>query len=205
MSQVADVAMRCAGPASGKAAIGDDLSLRAAAAQAGDEAARDRLLAEIRPLVVRYCWARMGHVANARCAVEDVAQEVCLAILRALPRYRDTGRPFLAFVFAIAARKVADERCRAARSATPVACLPERPDIAAGPEEYSLRAEDARLVRELLERLPATHRRLLVLREISGLSARDTGKVIGMSPGSVRVAQHRVLGRLRVLAHHAAG
>ena len=36
-----------------------------------------------------------------------MAQEVCLALLSALPSYRDMGRPFGAFVFAIAAHKVA--------------------------------------------------------------------------------------------------
>ena len=34
-------------------------------------------------------------------------------MLRALPRFTDQGRPFLAFVYGIAARKVADA-CRAA-------------------------------------------------------------------------------------------
>jgi RNA polymerase sigma-70 factor (ECF subfamily) len=38
------------------------------------------------------------------------------------------------------------------------------------------------------------------MRVLSGLSAEETGKVLGMSPGAVRVAQHRALARLRVLA-----
>ena len=39
---------------------------------------------------------------------DDLAQEVCLALLSALPSYQDMGRPFGAFAFAIAAHKVAD-------------------------------------------------------------------------------------------------
>ena len=59
---------------------------------------------------------------------------------------------------------------------------------------------DARRARVLLARLPASQRRLLLLRVVAGLSAEDTGHVLGMSPGAVRVAQHRALIRLRALA-----
>jgi DNA-directed RNA polymerase specialized sigma24 family protein len=41
---------------------------------------------------------------------------------------------------------------------------------------------------------------LLLLRVVAGLSAEDTGYVLDMSPGAVRVAQHRALIRLRALA-----
>ena len=52
----------------------------------------------------------------------------------------------------------------------------------------------------LLASLPAAQRRLLLLRVVGGLSAEDTGYVLDMSPGAVRVAQHRALVRLRTLA-----
>ena len=61
---------------------------------------------------------------------------------------------------------------------------------------------DARLARALLASLPAAQRRLLLLRVVAGLSAEDTGYVLDMSPGAVRVAQHRALVRLRTLAAH---
>ena len=54
----------------------------------------------------------------------------------------------------------------------------------------------------LLAHLPAAQRRLLLLRVVAGLSAEDTGYVLDMSPGAVRVAQHRALVRLRTLAAH---
>jgi RNA polymerase sigma-70 factor (ECF subfamily) len=55
----------------------------------------------------------------------------------------------------------------------------------------------------LLASLPAAQRRLLLLRVVAGLSAEDTGYVLDMSPGAVRVAQHRALVRLRTLAAQA--
>ena len=71
-----------------------------------------------------------------------------------------------------------------------------------GPEETVVAGVDARLARALLASLPAAQRRLLLLRVVAGLSAEDTGYVLDMSPGAVRVAQHRALGRLRELAAH---
>ncbi len=41
-------------------------------------------------------------------------------MLSALPRYRDEGRPFEAFVFGIAAHKVVDVQRAAARAAVPI-------------------------------------------------------------------------------------
>ena len=70
------------------------------------------------------------------------------------------------------------------------------------PEETALKSVDARLARALLASLPAAQRRLLLLRVVGGLSAEDTGYVLDMSPGAVRVAQHRALLRLRALAAH---
>ena len=67
-------------------------------------------------MIVRYCRARLGRVAGHYHIADDVAQEVCIAVFSALPRYRDMGRPFVSFVFGIAAHKVAD----ALRSAGPV-------------------------------------------------------------------------------------
>jgi RNA polymerase sigma-70 factor (ECF subfamily) len=53
---------------------------------------------------------------------------------------------------------------------------------------------------ELLDGLPEKLREVLLLRVATGLTAEATGRTLGMSPGAVRVAQHRALTRLRELA-----
>ena len=164
----------------------------------GRQDAIEALLRQFRPVIVRYVRARLARTGSQD--EDDVAQEVCLALLAALPSYRDRGRPFAAFVFAIAAHKIADAARRAARSPLPVPALPDRPDGRLGPEEIAVAGVEARQVRILLAHLPDDQRRLLLLRVVGGLSAEDTGYVLGMSPGAVRVAQHRALLRLRALA-----
>lgn len=176
-----------------------ELAVRAAA---GDAEARSALLASIRPGVVRYCRARLGRVGGGYGAADDVAQEVCLAVLTALSRFRQQGRPFSAFVFAIAANKVADAQRAAVRGrvVVPTDELPDRPDPAPGPEQQAISADLARRLSTLLAHLPDNHRELIVLRVAVGLSAEEVGEVLGMTATAVRMAQSRALARLRMLA-----
>ena len=160
----------------------------------------ESLIRQIRPMVVKYCIVRLGNLAGHYHLAEDVAQEVCIAVLNALPRYQDMGRPFASFVFGIASHKVADARRSAARMAIPTDDLPDSPDDQPGPEEAAVASLEAGRARALLARLPCHQRELLVLRVLTGLTAEETGAALGMSAGAVRVAQHRALAVLRAIA-----
>jgi RNA polymerase sigma-70 factor (ECF subfamily) len=168
-------------------------------ARHGQPAAIETLLRQIRPMVVRYCQARMYRISDHYHAADDVAQEVCIAVVYALPRYHDMGRPFTSFVFGIASHKVADALRASARQAIPTEAVPDGPDDRPGPEETVVANLEAERVRALLARLPAQQHRLLVLRVLTGMSAEETGEALGMSAGAVRVAQHRALARLRAI------
>ncbi|SDG31878.1 RNA polymerase sigma-70 factor, ECF subfamily [Lentzea fradiae] len=184
---------------SGRPEAADDHVARAVA---GDRRAIDRLLGTIRPLVVRYCRARVGTFASA----DDVAQDVCLAVLTALPSYRDQGRPFLAFVYGIAAHKVADSfRSFSRNRAEAVPELPESMDTAAGPEQQAMQGELSAQMKKLLQVLPDKQREIVVLRVMVGLSAEETAEAVGSTAGAVRVAQHRALTRLRKEINNANG
>ena len=196
------------GPASGMlpsqrstSSCADDVDALVPAACAGDPAAVEQLLVRLRPGIGRYCRARLGRTDGSYGSADDVAQETCMAVVKALPRYRDTGTPFSAFVHGITSRKVSDalRACYRDRSAS-TERVPEHADPAAGPEDAWLAAEGTARARALLEQLPPAHRELLLLRIVQGLSAQEAGAALGMTAGAVRVAQHRALTRLRSLA-----
>jgi RNA polymerase sigma-70 factor (ECF subfamily) len=169
-----------------------------AEAMAGDRVALREVLETIRPIVVRYCRARVGAMERSGLSAEDVAQEVCLAAVMALPRYRDRGRPFLAFVYGIAAHKVADAYRAAGRDiAYPTDSIPEHRSAEPDPEQAALEADSVTRMSELLEILPDKQREILILRVVVGLSAEETAEAVGSTPGAVRVAQHRALARLK--------
>jgi RNA polymerase sigma-70 factor, ECF subfamily len=180
-----------------------DLAVLAQRANRGDAQARDLLLAEVRVLVHRYCRARLGRLPASHQTADDVAQETCIAVLSALASYQDRGRPFQAFVYGIASHKVADAQRQAMRAPVPTDPLPDTVDDGLGPADQVVRADEAAQARDLLDLLPPAQRELLVLRVAVGLSAEETGNVLDMTPGAVRVAQHRALARLRALAEGA--
>jgi RNA polymerase sigma-70 factor (ECF subfamily) len=169
-----------------------------AEALAGDRDALREVLETIRPIVVRYCRARVGAMGRSGLSAEDVAQEVCLAAVMALPRYRDRGRPFLAFVYGIAAHKVADAYRAAGRDlAYPTDSVPEHRSTEPDPEQAALEADSVTRMSDLLEILPDKQREILILRVVVGLSAEETAEAVDSTPGAVRVAQHRALARLK--------
>jgi len=174
-----------------------NLDAVAAAASAGDAAAIDELIGFLRPIMVRYCRSKLGRVRPISSA-DDVAQEVCLAVYRALPTYRHLGRPFLSFVFGVAAHKVADVHRAAARDRSlPTAETPDTLTVEENPEQIALRRELVEQTGDLLRTLLPRQRDILIMRVVLGMSAQETAEAVGTTPDAVRVAQHRALNRLR--------
>ena len=77
-------------------------------ARTGDILALNLLIIAVRKGVLRYTRARLGTYSGGAEVAEDVTQEVCLAVVKVLPRYQDNGAPFAALVYAIASNKVTD-------------------------------------------------------------------------------------------------
>ncbi len=129
-----------------------------------------------------------------------------MAVMTALPRYQDQGRPFMAFVYGIASHKVADAMRVAGRvKADPVEQLPEVVQVTGGPEQSALDADASREMKALLALIPEKQREVLILRLVVGLSAEETAEAVGSTPGAVRVAQHRALAKLKEQLRKAGG
>ncbi|GAA3555415.1 sigma-70 family RNA polymerase sigma factor [Amycolatopsis ultiminotia] len=85
------------------------------AAAAGERGAVDELLTGLRPLVLRYCRARLDRTAAQRCA-----QDTLLEALAQLPgRVGQAGQPLLPLVFGIAGRRVTEELRRHPQTGPP--------------------------------------------------------------------------------------
>lgn len=164
----------------------------------GDQEAVATLFAWIRPAIVRYCRSRIGRSGSAFSSADDVAQEICMAVLGAISRYGDEPESFLPFVYGIAAHKVADHYRRAGRDRSdPAADVPDGIDTNASPEQQIMAADLRDRLDQLLATLPPRQREILVLRLVVGLSAQETATAVGLTPTAVRVTQHRALAKLR--------
>jgi RNA polymerase sigma-70 factor (ECF subfamily) len=140
-------------------------------------------------------------------SADDVAKEVCLAVVNALSRYTvKSDLSFRAFVYGIAANMVADAFRAMGRSRTEArADLPDSPVLHDGPEQRLLAAELAERLGGLLRQLTPRQRTVLVLRVAVGVSAEETAEAVGSTPGAVRVTQYRALNHLRALISPADG
>lgn len=111
----------------------------------------------------------------------------------------------MAFVYGIASHKVADSHRADGRDLSQA--MSEVPDQASGtgtPEEEVLSAAESNDVRRLLDALNDRSRDIVILRVFEGLSAEETGEIIGTTPGAVRVAQHRALMKIRAIIEREA-
>jgi len=142
-------------------------------AAAGDQRALTALAAIVVPVVKHYCRVHLGTTE----AAEQVAQGISRTIIKTLPSYLRSRAPFWGYVYGVTARAVAD----AQRYTTPEHSYPG----------------SARLLAQLLATLPTEQREVLILRVPLRLSVDDTAKIVGTSPATVRLIQHRALNRLR--------
>jgi RNA polymerase sigma-70 factor (ECF subfamily) len=98
--------------------------------------------------------------------IEDLAQDVFIALRRSWPRY-DSSRPLRPYLFGVAFRVVSMQRRKRKREVA-FARLEIR-DGGPGPDE-SLQAKQARaIVLEALEKIPLRRRAVLVMHDLEGV------------------------------------
>jgi RNA polymerase sigma-70 factor, ECF subfamily len=184
--------------------------------RAGEETAFAELVSRYHSPLVRLAST---FVAN-RQAAEDVAQETWVAVIRGLERFE--GRSSLrTWLFRICANR-ARSRGGADRRAVPTATIetavsrdrfdaagmwtdPPRPweDI-----DDRLAAERlAPLVMRAMTDLPEAQRQVVTLRDVEGLTSRETCEVLSITEANQRVLLHRARSRLRaaIEAHEREG
>jgi RNA polymerase sigma-70 factor (ECF subfamily) len=178
--------------------IGAAFGVTLASAQGGDEIAFACLFRDVQPALLRYL-----HVITPEA--EDVAGETWLQVVKGLPRFRGGEEAFRAWLFTIARHRAVDAgRSRARHADVPLAVTEnlEQP-VTPAADELALEAISTRFVVELIKTLPREHAEIIMLRVVAGLEATDVAKIVGKSPGAVRVTAHRALRRLAELAERA--
>jgi RNA polymerase sigma-70 factor, ECF subfamily len=176
--------------------IGEGFPAVLAAAQDGSEAAFSRLWHDVNPALVRYL------AVIAPDAAEDVAAETWLRVLRGLRSFRGDEQAWRAWLFTISRHLVIDDRRRRARrpavglGEVAEAWLPREADAA----EIALEHLSTRAALAMLAELPPLQAEVILLRVVAGLDNEAVARLVGRSPGAVRVAAHRGLRRLAAVA-----
>jgi len=159
-------------------------------AKAGDTSVWSDWHDQCYPLLYRYAYSRLNKHEDA----EDVASQVFLEAIKAIGRYRYSGRPILAWFYGIA-RHLVSRRRREAGKTAPIADV-EQLSIHPAPHDEDVILSNI-LVRTAMERLKPEHRELLTLRFLLDLSAREVAALLGKKEAAIYSLQVRALGALR--------
>jgi len=142
------------------------------------------------PAITRYIAYRVSDEA----VVEDLTAEVFLRMVESLPQYRITGAPFEAWLYRIAATRVADYYRYGDRVPGQ---LGETLSSGDPPLELTiLEREEFETLRAALRQLTGEQQMILILRFIERKSHREVAAIVGKSERAVAAAQHRALKKL---------
>lgn len=168
--------------------------------QTGDRQALERLVRRY----VRPVHAVVASFLSEASQIEDAAQDTFVRALGAFDRY-DPRRPFAPWLYQIA-RNVARNRidADARRSTEPLPAEgPEATEPA--PDLAAERAEIRSRVEEQVALLPEQRRIAFRLVDVEGMEAEAAGRLMGISPGTVRAHVHHARRQLRAALAEFAG
>jgi RNA polymerase sigma-70 factor, ECF subfamily len=128
---------------------------------------------------------------------EDLVQDICLAIWRALPRFRGdcSERTFL---FRIAQNRGLTHRLRHGRTSWETTDPDDLSDPRSNPEQEAMEKDQRDRLATAIRLLPDLHRTAVLL-FLEGFSHREIAAVVGTSDGNVAVRLTRARQRLREL------
>ena len=164
-------------------------------AREGDAGAFAELWRDANPMLLRYLRVTAGVLA------EDIASYTWIRVIEKLGSFSGDEAGFRRWLVTIAPNHHLDQVRRSARrperltdDTATVIDLTGRsaPDAATVAEERT--STDAAL--RLIATLPPAQAEMVILRVVVGLDVADVARVVGRSPGAVRVAVHRGLRKL---------
>ncbi len=162
-------------------------------AQSGNESDYRQLLGELAVVVQRFLRSRFGN----HHFTEDCVQECLISIHQARHSY-DPRRPFRPWLFAIVRNKAIDTLRKEKRRDNVAEQYQREQKILAQPGRQSAAAEEF-ADGQIFRSLSASHREVLILTKVIGLSIAETAEKLHISKSAAKVRVHRALGKLRQL------
>jgi RNA polymerase sigma-70 factor (ECF subfamily) len=174
-------------------------------AAAGDRAAMERLLIRAQEAAYRFSFLVCGHAEDA----EDVMQDALLKTYRHVSQIKDP-EAFRTWLYTTVRNTCLMKRRRHVDEPKRLVSIeggePDREGkVRAIDVEGRERPADQRMIdawvggrlRRALQALPPPYRMLVMLREMEGLSTRETARVAGISEANVKTRLHRARTMLR--------
>jgi RNA polymerase sigma-70 factor (ECF subfamily) len=160
-------------------------------ARAGIPSAFEAIYRDLAPAVLGYLRGQ------GAAEPEDLTSEVFVGIVRSLERFAGDEGAFRAWVFAIAHRRLVDERRRLSRRREDPTDPAEMSGLVSGTLVADAEAEALETletgVGRALKALSPDQRAVVLLRILADLSVADVASIVGKSQGAVKTLQRRAL------------
>jgi RNA polymerase sigma-70 factor (ECF subfamily) len=144
--------------------------------------------------IYNYIYYRVGNNHDA----EDLTARVFFRALSSLPRYRQRGAPFSAWLYRIAHNLIANwHRDQSRRRLVSLDDLPLMGRRRDAPERVTESREEHSALWRAIEGLQPERQLLLHLKFGEGLSNAQIGELMGRTEGAVKSLYHRTLQSLR--------
>lgn len=173
-------------------AIGERFDDVVEGAKKGEEWAFEVIYRDLAPTVLGYLRGRGSREP------EDCAAEVFMAVAKGICRFRGDESAFRSWVFAIAHRRLVDERRRSGRRREEPTGL--RPDAAHAfgrpADELVVERLGTDVMLTLMRDLTDDQRDVVLLRLVADLPVAEVARILRKRPGAVKTLQRRALARL---------
>lgn len=175
----------------------------------GDREAFAELVRRYQDRIFTLClrWMRDRQVA------EEVAQDVFVAVYKALPRFRGEAK-FSTWMFRVATNHCKNRRLYRQRRHVdkhePLDGMPrddgpsrQIPSEGPGTDRKAMRSEAERILQDALDALDEGHRSIIILRDIEDLPYEEIADILDLPRGTVKSRLHRARAQLaRALSRH---
>mgnify|MGYP005727298113 CR=1 FL=1 len=152
--------------------------------------------------IYNYVYYRTGNVADA----EDLTAKIFVRAMKHIPRYKDQGVPFSAWLYRIAHNLVANwHRDHSRRQIIALDDITHWHVGDESPEFATQLMEDKAFLLSAIRRLPGDRQELLILKFVERLSNAEIGDIMGRSEGAIKSLYHRTLLSLREDMHERNG
>ena len=153
----------------------------------------EQVVGEHGPLIRRIARSYEANLA----VVDEIVQEIYLALWEALPRFRGDSA-LKTFVVKVAHNRAITHVAKEARRPRSVELDDALPDTATTPEQAAVRAEARSRLEQAVARLPLGQR-LVVTLALEGFSADEIANVLGIGASAASVRLHRAKALLQQL------
>jgi len=157
-------------------------------AQQGDKSAVSILYEAYVQGIFQYISYRV----ESDTVAEDLTGDVFLRMVRGLAEYKYTGAPLGAWLYRIAANRIADYY-RENRYGTAIAISEETESDSSDLFSDMAQKEEQTHLREALQSLSEDYQNVLILRFIKDMPHAEVAEAMGKTESAVRIMQHRAL------------